>query len=82
MEPIAPPRTSYPSDVDDEVWTFVVPYPMLMDEAAPQRRYPLRELFNGWRWIVLAGASGYPACAVRGVPNRRCSLSYEVDHRG
>jgi transposase len=53
--PLAP-RKPYPSDVDDEEWSFVVPYLTLMDEAAPQRRYPLRELFNGLRWIVRAGA--------------------------
>ena len=28
----------------------------LMDEAAPQRRYELREVFNALRWIVRAGA--------------------------
>jgi transposase len=27
-----------------------------MDEDAPQRRYPLREVFNALRWIVRAGA--------------------------
>ena len=42
--------------MDDEEWAFVVPYLTLMDEAAPQRRYPLRELFNGLRWMVRAGA--------------------------
>ncbi len=26
-----------------------------MDEDAPQRKYPLRALFNGLRWIVRAG---------------------------
>ncbi len=29
-----------------------------MSEAAPQREYPLREVFNGQRWIVRAGARG------------------------
>jgi transposase len=51
-----PSRKPYTSDVDDEEWAFVVPYLTLMDEAAPQRRYPVRELFNGLRWIVRAGA--------------------------
>src|SRR5262245_15395533 len=27
-----------------------------MTESAPQRTYPLREVFNGLRWIVRAGA--------------------------
>jgi transposase len=56
MDTTPPFRKPYPSDVDDEEWAFVVPYLTLMDEAAPQRRYPLRELFNGLRWIVRAGA--------------------------
>ena len=46
----------YPSDVSDEEWTFVAPYLTLMTEDAPQRSYPLREVFNGLRWIVRAGA--------------------------
>ncbi|MBN9390893.1 MAG: IS5 family transposase [Chloroflexi bacterium] len=36
---------------------FVAPYLALMIEEAPQRDYPLREVFNGLRWIVRAGAS-------------------------
>jgi transposase len=32
------------------------PYLTLMTEAAPQRDYPLREVFNGLRWIVRTGA--------------------------
>lgn len=31
-------RKPYPSDVDDEGWTFVVLSLTLMDEAVPQRR--------------------------------------------
>jgi transposase len=34
-----------------------------MDEQAPQRTYPLRELFNGLRWFVRAG------CPWRMMPN-------------
>jgi transposase len=49
------PRKPYPTDVTDEEWAFVAPYLTLMDEA-PQRRYPLREVFNALRWIVRAGA--------------------------
>jgi transposase len=55
MDPI-PPRRPYPTDVADDEWAFAAPYLTLMDEAAPQRRYPLRELFNALRWIVRAGA--------------------------
>ena len=49
-------RKPYPSDVSDEEWALVVPYLTLMTEDAPQRDYPLREVFNGLRWIVRTGA--------------------------
>jgi transposase len=50
-------RKIYPSDVSDEEWALVAPYLTLMIEEAPQRDYPLREVFNGLRWLVRAGAS-------------------------
>jgi transposase len=50
-------RKAYPSDVSDEEWMFVMPYLTLMSEAAPQREHSLREVFNGARWMVRAGAS-------------------------
>lgn len=50
-------RRAYPSDVSDEEWAFAVLYLALMTEDAPQRDYPLREVFNGLRWLVRAGAS-------------------------
>ncbi len=56
MDPAAPPRTSYPSDADDEERTFVVPYVTVMDAQAPNRRYPLRELFEGVRRILRISA--------------------------
>jgi transposase len=49
-------RKSYPSDVSDDEWAFVAPYLTLMSEAAPQREHSLREVFNGLRWLVRAGA--------------------------
>lgn len=49
-------RKAYPSDVTDDEWAFVAPYLTLMAEAAPQRGYALREVFNGLRWLVRAGA--------------------------
>lgn len=49
-------RKTYPSDVSDEEWAFVAPYLTLMREEAPQREHSLREVFNGLRWIVRAGA--------------------------
>ena len=48
-------RKPYPSDVSDEEWAFAAPYLVLMDGAAPQRRYPLREVFNGLRYILKTG---------------------------
>jgi transposase len=50
-------RNPYPSDVSDDEWAFVAPYLTLMIEDAPQREYSLREVFNGLRWVVRAGAS-------------------------
>ncbi len=49
-------RKAYPSDVKDDEWAFAAPYLTLMTEDAPQREYPLREVFNGLRWIIRAGA--------------------------
>lgn len=58
-----PTRKSYPSDVSDEEWSFCAPYLTLMKEEAPQRDYPLREVFDGLRWFVRAG------CPWRMIPN-------------
>lgn len=49
------PRPRYPSDVSDEEWAFLAPYLTLMREDAPQRTHPLRELFNGLRYIARTG---------------------------
>jgi transposase len=49
-------RTPYPSDVSDEEWAFVVPYLTLLPPDAGQRRYDLREVLNGVRYIVKTGA--------------------------
>ena len=48
-------RKSYPSDVGDEEWAFCVSYLTLMSEEAPQRVYPLREIFNALRYLVKMG---------------------------
>lgn len=53
----APARKAYPSDVSDDEWAFVVPYLTLMAANAPQREHSLREVFDGLRWLVRAGAS-------------------------
>src|SRR5918999_1495856 len=49
-------RKPYPSDVSNDEWALVAPYLTLLPEDAGQRRYPLRAVFNGLRWIVRAGA--------------------------
>jgi transposase len=48
-------RQAYPSDVTDDEWAFVAPYLTLMKEDAPQRDHPLREVFNGLRYIMHTG---------------------------
>jgi len=48
-------RKNYLSDVSDDEWAFVAPYLTLMREDAPQRDHPLREVFNGLRYIVRTG---------------------------
>ena len=50
-------REGYPSDVRDEEWALVVPYLTLKTEAAPQREYSLRVVFNALRWLVRTGAA-------------------------
>lgn len=56
MEPITNrPRAAYQSDVSDAEWEFCQSYLVLMKEDAPQRQYPLRELFNALRYIVRCG---------------------------
>ena len=45
-------RKSYPSDVSDAEWEFLLPYVTLMREDAPQREHSLRELFNAVRYVV------------------------------
>lgn len=48
-------RASYPSDVSDEEWEFVLPYLLLSREDSRSRPHSLRELFNGVRYIVKTG---------------------------
>jgi transposase len=49
-------RKPYPSDVNDDEWSFVAPYLTLVREDSGQRRHALREVFNALRWIVRTGA--------------------------
>ena len=48
-------RKPYPSDVSEQEWAFVAPYLVLMREDAPQRNYPLREIFNAVRYLARCG---------------------------
>src|SRR5262245_24891408 len=50
-------RTPYLSDVRDDAWALVAPYWPLIPAEAPQREHSLREVCNGLRWIVRAGAA-------------------------
>jgi transposase len=50
-------REAYPRDVSDEEWALAVPYLTLLTEAAPQREYSLRVVFNALRWMARTGAS-------------------------
>ncbi|MCX6849191.1 MAG: transposase, partial [Verrucomicrobia bacterium] len=60
------PRATYTSDVSDAEWDFCRPYLVLMKEDAPQRDYPLRELFNALRYIVRVakGRKAQPTAAI------------------
>jgi transposase len=49
-------RKPYPSDVSDDEWALVAPYLTLLPEEAGQREHPLREVFNGLRYVVKTGA--------------------------
>lgn len=49
------PHPGYPSDVSDEEWAFAAPYLRLMNEAAPQREYPLRRLSDAVRYLARTG---------------------------
>jgi len=60
---MAKERKGYPSDVSDEEWAFSAPYLTLMKADAPQRKYALRDLYNGLRWFIRAG------CPWRMMPN-------------
>src|SRR5215831_4624396 len=48
-------RESYPSDVSDAEWEFLLPYLILMREDAPQRGYALRDVFDAVRYVVKTG---------------------------
>jgi hypothetical protein len=45
-------RRPYPIDVSSAEWALVAPYSTLMTKYAPRRKHPLREVFNGLRWLL------------------------------
>jgi len=50
-------RQADASDISDDAWALVAPYVTLMTAEAPQRTHSVREVLNGLRWIVRAGAA-------------------------
>jgi transposase len=48
-------RKSYPSDVSDAEWEFLLPYLTLMRANAPQRTHDMREVFDATRYVVKTG---------------------------
>jgi transposase len=49
-------RRAYPSDIDDDAYTFLLPYLALTPEHASQRKYSLREVLNALLWISRTGS--------------------------
>ena len=56
---------AYPSGISDDERAFVAPYVSLMTEGAPQRTQPLREIFNGLRWIARASVQTTSGSGIR-----------------
>ena len=48
-------RKPCPSDVSDEEWALVAPYRVILPETAGQREHPLREVFDGLRYVIKNG---------------------------
>jgi Putative transposase of IS4/5 family (DUF4096) len=48
-------RKPYPSDVSDDEWASVAPYLTLLSEDVSQRKYDVREVFKGLRYLVKTG---------------------------
>src|ERR1700758_99993 len=61
---------TYPSDVSDAEWQFVVPYLCLLPEDAGQRVHDLRDVFDALRWLVRSGPPAAPRGRLppRGLP--------------
>ncbi len=48
-------RQAYPSDLDDDLYHFMVIYLVLKPEHAAQRKYPLREVLNALLYVAKTG---------------------------
>jgi transposase len=75
-------RKQYPSDVSDEEWAFCAAYLTLMTEVAPQRVYPLREIFNALRYQVKMGGSLADDAARFAALEHRLSANPALDQSG
>jgi transposase len=67
-------RKPYPADVADEEWALIAPYLCLRREDAKQREHPLREVFNGLRYVVKNGIPG-GRCPTIGPLGRQSTVS-------
>jgi transposase len=50
--------SSYPSDVTDEEWAFVLPYLLLSKEESVSRKHSLRAVFAASRYLLLRADCG------------------------
>lgn len=48
-------RRAYPSDLDDEIYVFMLVYLLLSPEDAPQRKYPIRDVLNALFYVARTG---------------------------
>ena len=48
-------QNAYPLNLGDAEREFLAPFLTLMTDDAPQRKYPMRDLFNAIRYVVLGG---------------------------
>ena len=51
-------RKPYRPDVSNEEWALVAPHLTLLPEDAGQREHPLREVFDGLRYLALSRIQG------------------------
>ena len=72
-------RKSYPSDVSDTEWDFLLPYLTLMREDAPQRANKLRQVYDALRYVAfIAEVPELPGCAADGGTYQETLVNVEV----